>query len=109
MAYKDIEKRKKYMKEYELKRKRKRTPEYQRGITLKTLYGITIKDYNNLVEKQESKCAICNVYKEKLYVDHNHENGQVRALLCVCCNSGLGMFKDSIDSLSKAIIYLNTY
>jgi hypothetical protein len=59
------------------------------------------------------RCAICgseetnNIKTNKMYVDHCHETGKVRGLLCNGCNSGLGHFKDSINNLKLAIEYLS--
>lgn len=66
----------------------------------------TIQDYNNLLEKQKGRCAIC--LKEIIsHIDHNHETGEVRGLLCHNCNVGIGKFNDSIELLNNAIVYLN--
>jgi hypothetical protein len=66
-------------------------------------------DYNEIVkslgEKQGFRCAICGE-KSKLHLDHDHENIKIRGLLCSACNTGLGFFKDDIQLLLKAIIYL---
>lgn len=74
-------------------------------------YGITIEEYNSLLEKQNGKCAICGAAigdnsGNRLYVDHNHKTGKVRGLLCSACNFGIGKFKDSPELLKKAAIYL---
>ncbi len=69
-------------------------------------YGITIEDYNEMVEKQGGKCLICG--KEfKLVVDHNHKTGCVRGLLCPNCNFGIGFLQDDVELLQKAINYLS--
>lgn len=71
-------------------------------------YGISPKQYLELHNKQNSKCAICGkeLQEEYLHVDHNAETGEVRGLLCGNCNRGLGMFGDNIQNLEKAITYL---
>lgn len=70
-------------------------------------YKITLDDYNNMLLKQNSVCAICCVYKnEKLHVDHCHITGTIRGLLCGSCNRALGLLKDDVERLSKAIEYL---
>lgn len=79
-------------------------------------FGINTLDYESLVESQNNKCAICNnnekaVDKRKniersLAVDHCHETGKIRGLLCTNCNIGLGQFKDSLYLLDKAKKYL---
>lgn len=77
---------------------------------LKYHFGISINDYNALFEKQEGCCAICGTHQselsEALHVDHDHDNGWVRGLLCKTCNIGLGHFKDNPELLDKAAEYL---
>lgn len=77
---------------------------------LKTKYGLSLDDYNTLLKQQNHKCAICGIdevdVKKGLCVDHCHTSGKVRALLCVTCNTGLGMFKDNVDLLAGAIDYI---
>ena len=53
-------------------------------------YGLSQDDYVAMLEKQEYRCAICN-RMERLVVDHDHETGAVRGLLCNICNLGLGL------------------
>lgn len=81
-----------------------------KGLSLKRKFGITLLEYEKLLIKQNYSCAICkrnqNEFKIKLAVDHNHKTGDVRGLLCVSCNNGLGRFKDNKDLLSEAIKYL---
>lgn len=73
-------------------------------------YGITPMEYDDMLEEQEFRCAICSTdvpgHKGMFMVDHDHETGVVRGLLCNTCNSGLGMFKDNTDLMLKAIDYL---
>lgn len=73
-------------------------------------YGLTIEDFNERLQQQAGKCAICNTTKpgrfDVFQVDHNHETGKVRGLLCASCNKGLGHFKDSVQLLIKAVRYL---
>lgn len=78
---------------------------------LQTNYGITLEDYNFLLEKQNEKCKICNnecPTGKSLAVDHNHKTGKVRGLLCKNCNIGLGMFFDNLDFLESAVLYLKS-
>lgn len=70
---------------------------------------MTINDYKTLWDKQGERCAICGVgFAEPSNgcVDHNHETGAVRGLLCHQCNSAIGYFRESIESMKKAITYL---
>lgn len=95
------------------------TPTDHRKWSLKTLYDLTLDQYNELYRKQDGLCGICGVHKDpwtpgagqkgrwrSLVVDHNHFTNCVRGLLCVNCNIGLGHFKDSVDHLSAALDYL---
>ena len=76
-------------------------------------YGISLEEFDSLREKQNYCCAICGQHedtqKKNLFVDHCHETGRVRGLLCNCCNFALGHFKDSQLLLQKAINYLGDY
>ncbi len=73
-------------------------------------YGITSEDYINMLARQGGGCAICGQIAEQegksLAVDHRHEDGIIRGLLCQNCNQALGKFKDSIVLLRKAATYL---
>jgi hypothetical protein len=78
--------------------------------SLQRKYGITAEDYNYMLEQQQGGCAICfqgNPSGRRLAVDHNHDTGEVRGLLCGSCNVGLGNFGDNVDNLEAAIDYLN--
>ena len=81
------------------------------------MFNITIEDYEAMYDKQNGACAICgepetreyNGNAIKLAVDHCHITGDARGLLCSKCNGGLGLFKDSIDLLTKAVNYLKQH
>ena len=68
-------------------------------------YGLTPRSYEALFLSQDGVCAICGKPK-KLVVDHNHETGAVRGLLCGHCNTGIGRFADNAGLLERAIDYL---
>jgi Recombination endonuclease VII len=63
-----------------------------------------------MLEAQGGKCAICPArssdHGKKFHVDHCHETGKVRALLCNNCNNGLGRFKDNAEYLINAANYI---
>lgn len=85
----------------------KRRGRDQTETQLKTHYGLTKSQYEEMSNAQGGKCAICSkTPKEKLCVDHCHETGVVRALLCRSCNTGLGCFRDNPELLTKATKYL---
>jgi hypothetical protein len=78
---------------------------------LKNRYGITHEDYENMLKLQGGVCKICGTNKpgsrHKFFVvDHCHASKQVRGLLCHNCNTMLGHARDSITTLSGAILYL---
>jgi Recombination endonuclease VII len=78
---------------------------------IKQKYGLSEKVFENLLKAQKGLCAICrNKQKcgkrKKLYVDHSHEAGVVRGLLCFKCNALLGMAQDDKSVLRLAIRYL---
>jgi len=73
-------------------------------------YGITLKDYDKLLEKQGGRCKICGTETPggmgRFHVDHNHQTGEIRGLLCYHCNTLLSNAKDDIKILTSAIQYL---
>jgi hypothetical protein len=79
----------------------------RRGRRYKSVYGITMEEYEKMYKKQKGKCQLCGKKEKKLKVDHCHSNGQVRGLLCTTCNTGLGHLKDNTSILENAIQYLN--
>jgi hypothetical protein len=71
-------------------------------------YGMTIEDYEARLEAQGGVCAICLAEpgKRRLAVDHDHDSGRVRGLLCSQCNTGLGSLQDDPDLVWLAFQYL---
>lgn len=70
-------------------------------------YGMTLQDFENLVTGQNGLCKICDKPSVgKFHIDHCHETGVVRGLLCQKCNMGLGNFGDDIQKMLKAIEYI---
>lgn len=105
----DKEKRNKHLKEPEIRAA-------YRNRYLKSYYGITLEDYALLLGEQDGVCAICGNTEtarhksgeiKSLSVDHDHNTGQIRGLLCYKCNIGLGHFGDNMEYLQKAICYLS--
>lgn len=73
---------------------------------LARVYGISIDEYEALVAKQDGRCGGCQTPSDALVVDHDHDCGTVRGLLCHGCNLALGQVKDSIPTLLGLISYL---
>lgn len=87
----------------------KENPFAWRQAYLMRTYNITIDEYQTLYDAQGGVCALCRLpeqIKTMLAVDHDHETGKVRGLLCFRCNTALGAFGDSVDGLKRAIAYL---
>ena len=79
----------------------------RRKDNLKHRYGITEEQYDQMFKKQNGKCAICNQISEKaLSVDHCHDTGKIRGLLCGNCNRGIGCLKDDENRIIKAAEYV---
>ena len=77
---------------------------------IKGMYGITEEQYIGLYVSQNGCCAVCKEVIElrgkQTHIDHDHETLQVRGLLCHGCNTAIGLFKESIESMKNAINYL---
>ena len=86
------------------------SPEKRREARLRLAFGLSPGQYDALLESQGGGCAICGAGSSdgrvRLSVDHCHETGVVRGILCRGCNQGLGQFADSTDRLARAIEYL---
>ncbi len=90
--------------------------EKMRGYRLKCRYGISVEEYDLLLEKQNGVCAICQkpeavvdpryLTPRKLAVDHCHKSGKIRGLLCYACNTSIGKFGDDIETIKNILTYL---
>lgn len=83
--------------------------ENRRKWNLFTKYGISVEQYEELLLRQGGVCKICGnecSSGRRLSVDHCHETGRVRGLLCVNCNHGVGKFNDDPERLEAAARYL---
>lgn len=95
--------------EYGRRERAKLTPEKRRAQKLKWSYGLTTEAFLKLKTQQRNSCAICGtVFRNEsdAQVDHDHLTGEVRGLLCMGCNHGIGKFKDSLTLLDRAQYYL---
>ncbi len=77
-------------------------------------FKISVEDYERMFKDQDGKCSICGSEKpypnpriKNFAVDHDHETGKIRGLLCVSCNVGIGHFRHDPSLLQKAIDYLH--
>lgn len=112
---------KKCLSEYEMRR-RDQNPDVALNAHLKRKFGITLADYTALLIAQGGVCAICGqpptvalgipsrrqgrAVRPRLVVDHNHETGAVRGLLCSPCNRGIGFLGDTSAGVRAALAYL---
>lgn len=92
-------------------------PDYFRSVVLMK-YGITLEQYDAKMDEQGGLCAICRQPETRkhragqtysLAVDHDHNTGAVRGLLCRDCNRGIGVFGDRADLIEAAAHYLRRY
>lgn len=81
-----------------------------RNARLERLYGMTLEQYDGMLEAQNNRCAICGSEDPKrgsrFLVDHCHRTGDVRGLLCHHCNVFIGMAEDDTATLLSAVKYL---
>jgi hypothetical protein len=80
-------------------------------------YGLSLEEYKKMVNDCDNRCSICKDYEKSLFqgkirrlcLDHCHETGKIRGLVCFSCNIGLGKFEDNIHRLQAAIDYLKRH
>lgn len=100
-----------YVSEYNKAYKRANA-EKVRNQKLMNTYGITSENYDSMLSEQGGGCAICGSETSRsrasrhLHVDHCHETGRVRGLLCNSCNTGLGRFREDHEILARAAEYV---
>lgn len=106
---------KKYYREHKQERLdanriyQEKNPSVYRASRYRRRYGITLEEYNTLLEFQKGVCAICGkpeMMHKQLVVDHDHKTGKVRGLLCTNCNKALGNAFDDVGVLRNMITYL---
>ena len=94
---------------------KERDPLYARRVNIQQKYGISQEEYETMLSAQHGNCAICNRHGNVLHangrpqalaIDHDHETGAIRGLLCSLCNQGLGSFQDNGEFLLNAARYL---
>jgi len=89
---------------------------HSRKSSLKREYGLTLEAYDDLLKGQGYVCAICkqpghtnNRQKYPLYVDHNHETNEVRALLCSMCNTLVGWLENNPQLVAQCEQYISDH
>lgn len=103
-------------------RRRDEAPDVALNSHLRRTFGITLDQYNALLERQNGVCAICGepptiimgrrsprqgrMVRPRLVVDHCHETGLIRGLLCTPCNRGIGILGDNAERVKRALFYL---
>lgn len=100
---------------------REKMREYQRAWRAKNLakhqsqarkrhvakYGLTVEQLAEMLLAQDGRCKACRVQLGDRYsIDHDHQSGRVRGLLCSKCNTALGMVQDSVERLQALIRYI---
>lgn len=84
------------------------TGDQRRAESLKKHHSLSMEEYRILEDLQDGKCGICGSDggRNRLVVDHDHETGAIRGLLCTSCNRGIGIFEDDPELLERAVQYL---
>lgn len=87
--------------------------EKRRSYLRQKLYGLTDADFQALLQRQNGLCAICATAlhvesQDGLHIDHCHDTGCVRGLLCGPCNAGIGHLRDSAELCRLAAVYLSS-
>lgn len=101
---------------------KRRRPRQVRSAWMLRRYGITLEQFEELIQEQNGQCRICErgittetqldaqmkrrATVNTAVVDHDHATGKVRGALCMLCNRGLGDFKDNVSALERAVEYL---
>ncbi len=96
---------------------RSKEREYNRLAVIKCVYGLTPEAYKKMIADQSNKCAICSKSETRvvkgglceLSIDHCHDTGKIRELLCIKYNTGLGMFENNPAALRMAADYLEKH
>lgn len=108
-AYQSTPERKEWRKEYNQGRRAMAdTKVRERLYRFLRRYNLTEEMYVSMVDERKGCCDICGESLDDLHIDHCHDTGRVRGLLCRRCNTGLGSFGDSIEGLEKAVSYLKS-
>jgi hypothetical protein len=86
-----------------------RNPERKKNEKLRRLYGISLEDFRQMESSQNFGCAVCGADDKPLVVDHSHDTGLVRALLCGPCNMALGLLKENPERIRGLALYAEAH
>lgn len=101
-----VEDRKHPLQELKERRAKEKSIRAKRNQRFVRNYGVSLDDYEAQYAAQAGMCSICGQLNETLHIDHNHQSGDVRGLLCHNCNTAIGQLNDDEDRLLAAIMYL---
>ena len=90
----------------------RRNPRAHKATDLKWKYGLCFDDYERMIVESSGRCAICSVQfdgPKEPALDHCHDTGAVRGLLCQRCNRAIGLFGDAPETLDSAAKYLRSH
>lgn len=97
-----------YQARYRARPERKRK---MRDLYYRRTFGISADEFDALLDEQGGGCAVCGRRPARvasLHLDHCHDTGRVRGILCLSCNQGIGKFRDDPELLERAAWYLRT-
>lgn len=94
--------------------RRKENPDASRTWKRRTRvkqYRLTLEEFDALLTGQGGVCAVCGNPPKlgNLHIDHCHETGRVRGLLCAGCNTSIGKLGDCAAGLRRAVAYLERH
>lgn len=104
-----------YKARYRERRWNSQSIEERRDHWLRVRYGLPVGSFASMWRAQDGRCDICKKPFDqesrtmRAHVDHCHETGKIRSLLCMTCNTGLGSFKDEPELLKAAVEYLQRH
>jgi hypothetical protein len=89
-------------------------PRHYERLELTRKFGLTLAEYDRMLEQQNGRCAICRTEtpgrnRSRFLIDHDHATGRVRGLLCNACNMGIGQLGDDPQRIEAAAHYLRAF
>jgi hypothetical protein len=100
-----------YYGHLEQQRERSRIKGKKSGVSyhLMQRYGVDLEEKNSILQGQDNRCKICGTTdpgSRGWAIDHNHETGKIRGVLCFRCNGGIGLLRDNANLVYSAACYL---